>query len=103
MIRPEHPDMIDLPEDVKNWFGHNDWYQFQLSLHEWWRRQPTQNIGETTQNEGMFGLAHFKQEGAPLHPEDCNPVGEWTKDQYDTWYDRQLKRYNDYYKEPFND
>lgn len=41
-----------------------------------------------------FGLAHIRGEGAPLHPDDLNYVG----DGYDEWYERQLKAYNDYYE-----
>ena len=53
----------------------------------------------------MFGLAHFRQEGAPLHPDDCDIIDPmaWTDGEFDKWQTKQLKRYNDYYKEPFND
>ena len=44
-----------------------------------------------------FGLAHIKAEGAPLHPDDCRVAENWTAEQYDRWYARQLKAYNDYH------
>ena len=37
-MRPSlHPDEIDLPENVKDWYGYKDWYSFQETLHQWGR------------------------------------------------------------------
>lgn len=40
-----------------------------------------------------FGLAHYKKEGAPIHPDDCDT--DFTPE----WYQRQLKDYEDYFND----
>ena len=42
----------------------------------------------------MFGLAHIKKEGAPLHPDELD-VGDCSEEEYEKWYRRQLEAYYD--------
>ena len=45
-----------------------------------------------------FGLARIKPEGAPIHPDEIMDT-DMTPEQFDKWYDRQLKAYNEYFKD----
>ena len=41
-------------------------------------------------NMSEMGLAHIKQEGKPIHPDDT----EYDCPNFDAWYERQLDAYN---------
>ena len=43
-----------------------------------------------------FGLAYIKVEGAPIHPDEIMDT-DMTPEQFEKWYDRQLKAYNDWF------
>lgn len=48
---------------------------------------------------GVPELAHFKQEGAPIHPDEIDT--DMDEEEFSKWYDRQLKAYNDWYCDTF--
>jgi len=47
-------------------------------------------------NPEDFGLARIKPEGAPIHPDEIMDT-DMTPEQFEKWYDRQLKAYNDWF------
>lgn len=57
------------------------------------KKKRVQKRLETERRTQGFGLAYFKAEGAPIHPDDTDAV--LTKEQYE----RQLKAYNEWHKD----
>ncbi len=42
-----------------------------------------------------YGLASIKREGCAMHPRDIRPNPKWSREEYDEWYTKQLKAYEE--------
>ena len=52
-------------------------------------------------SDNEFGLAYLRIEGGYLHPDDtaCSTPDRWTHEEYQLWYDIQLKLYEGQFKD----